>query len=741
MRKDARHLPRILAHPGRALAAVSALGAAVAFAGGCSKPELPPLVTKDPQVGYLQTLGDEPLFRARLGTDVVDAADFFDTNGVRAPHVIERPRLPSDPPDKLRTLFMYYEGLDGTVGNVSAGIGEVTSDTEGVSFGSRRLLLVRRNRIAGDLTPLLPPIHPPPRQADSFDSRGVQHPMVLQLDCTNGCAPFSTATYPCESNANPADTEQCPYCVVGNADCRILFYSGPGIFGAAADDDTNGIGPEFITPPSPPNRAIPQVPSGIGIVPVPALNGVARNPRPLLLANKELDDGTAYPEDDNFYTTIVGSFNPVEEVCNRRSFNADEFLTTTAAQRNVPGALGIEAGPFPWESGGVSAPFVAEDPCRRGRYLLYYTCTEEFGENAGGSGTCAESYVNRICQAELGLDSNGNLTARRIIPETAGALDLTADTDYATPSDVFSFVPNNVVVGAGNFTNGFDVYGSSDPSILFSYSVLGHRIFRMWYTGMNENKSRAIGLTGSFGNQRVGVPSPGCGWNDWDADDPALRFSTLVPTNPIMVRAGRNAAPTALFGTDRILRVFYDTLTSGTEPAINLSSIVPLPDTVAPLIDFVSPTGTASSPPNALNMDQGCPVNFEIHFDDAGGSGVLEGSFLIQISGITRSDIPGSGSVKALYLETNQNVDISAADDWRNALDIPGFTFGVGDTAEVLMQFDQFRLNPPLPTGATALVDVRVDIFDRNSNPNASNKTIRLTLTEAGTTSAPTTCD
>ncbi|MEW6774838.1 MAG: hypothetical protein AB1405_00955 [Bdellovibrionota bacterium] len=634
----------------------AALGIAVLalFAwSACTEPTLPPPIPKDPMIGALATLGDVPLFAAR--ETQTSPEDFFDLNGVRAPHVLEGP-------GGLNEFLLYYEGVDDTT-NVSAGIGEARSTNQGFSFGDRRLLLVRRNRFGGDLGSLGKPT-PPPNEDSSFDSRGVQHPMVL---------------------------EDCPFTTPAGGQC--LFYSGPG--------ETSFDG----------DREYPVIPSGISMVAVPPLGSVARNAVPVLLANKDMENYASLPpEDDVFYTERPPSFDATVEPCDRRSFLAGEFQPDPSILNDDSGGLGIQAGPYPWESGGVSAPFVIENPRSPGQYLMYYTCTEEFGELDAG---CQESFINRICVAELFElgGAGGQLVARRIIRQP-----VPGDNNYATPSNPNEPLPNNIVIAGNNFP-GFDEFGASDPSVLISRSVLGTVLYRMWYTGTNQNGARSLGITGAFDGF------------DWDTDDPELRVSTTIPGNPILVQAQKSAAPAAFFASDRILRVYYESTTSGTEGAINLATIVDLDDRVAPTIDFASPAGAG------LTVDQGCDVDFELQFEDSGGSGIDQSSFVIQFTDISRTDSAAASTVEGQNDITTEAVSIAEDVDW--AEEFPTFSFGSGDSAEVFLRINQFRLNPPLSSGsATATLDLNVRIFDRVDNE--STKSITLTLVESG---LPTVCD
>lgn len=651
----------------------------------------------DPTIGFLANIGDEPLFEARDSNPPPSGADTFDTNGVGAPYLRE---------GSGGEFFLYYEGQDST-GNVTAGIGEARSTNGGFSFEDRRLLLARRNLVsAGALEPLTPPSPPPAQPSVSFDSRGVLDPMVLDLDCTTGCPPFGDLC-----GTDP--------------DCLLLFYGGPGIQDQVDDDEGDGLRPACADVPNTPTRQIPDTPTGIAVVRVPPRGEVARNPIPLMLANKDLEEFTtacgasACSESAQFYLETAESFVPPVEVCSRRSFSPAQYASGLSPENLNEGEdsagtpLGITAGPFPWESGGVGAPYVIQDPFSD-RFLMYYTCTEEFGDIATAGG-CEEKLVDRICVAELvGIDDgagNTRIVARRLLQQPG-----VGDVQYATPSAPTAPIPNNIVMAGGVVFPEFDGEGVADPSILIDRSVLGRNLFRMWFTGCNEKFNQRVGFSGSFDGF------------DWDNDDPRLRISTLVPSNPLLVQSDRSRAPAAFFPSDLLFRTYYETTINGDEPAINLSTIVDVDDNVPPAIEFVSPSGSG------LTQDQGCNIDFSLAFEDAGGSGIDQGSFVIEFTDISRSDGVGSSTVQAQNDETNEQISISEDSDFSNQF--PSFRFGTGDAATVSLQLNAFRLNPTLPQGQTADLDLRVTIFDRAGNE--AIKSITLSLVEGGTATA---CD
>ncbi|MCB0219817.1 MAG: hypothetical protein KDH09_09000 [Chrysiogenetes bacterium] len=693
-----------------AFLARSALALAALVSFGCEGPKIPEPATRDPQVGALKTLGDVPLFAKRTteaGQTPV-GSEFFDTNGAGSPYILQGASGVSE-------LILYYVGTDATSSQVSGGIGEARSSDRGFTFENRRLLLVRRNRVTGDLAPLDPPSPLPPRLTDSFDSPGVLDPMVL---------------------------EDCPFAATAGGSC--LFYAGPGIFDAVNDDDQDGLrygfSSEFVRPPDAPARPIPLVPSAISVVTLPGLNEVASNGVPILMANKDIEDDGATDcglsgtdplnpsdgqlpcTDDIFYTNRARTFDPQVEVCSRRSLNATEDLIDDGCQRNnginsdqCPGGtdstVTIEAGPYPWESGGVGDPFVMRDPFRD-RYLMYYTCTEEFGEVTANG--CEERLIDRICVAEL-TQVGSQVVARRLLMDPGAG-----DVDYASPSAPTVRLRNNIVLQGGNFAKenaDFDRAGASDPTILLSRSVLGTVLWRMWYTGTNGNNAHRIGITGSFDGF------------DWDADDQELRFSTLVPTNPILVQADQAQAPTSLFASDNILRVYYESITRGTEPSINLATIVDLTDDVPPTIFFDSPVG------DELTIEQGCSVTFALSFEDAGGSGIDQSSFNVQFTDISIDELTDPGvQVQFQNDITREDVTVAQDADWSDQF--PSFRFGSGDSATVQLQLNEFRLNPTLANVDQAVLSLEIEIFDRNDN--RSVKGLELTLVEAG---QPTVCD
>lgn len=681
-----------------ALAAIAVLG--------CQDPEIPEPAARDPQIGALKTLGDVPLFAKRPvdPDDTPTGSETFDTNGVGSPYVLEGA-------GGIEELIMYYVGTDDT-SQVSGGIGEARSSDTGFTFEERRLVLVRRNRVSGDLSPLDPPSPLPPRLTDSFDSSGVLDPMVL---------------------------ENCPFAQPAGESC--LFYSGPGIQDAVADDDQDGLrygfSSEFVSPPAP-DRPIPEVPSAISMVTLPGLNEVAGNAVPILMANKDIEDDGA-PDcglsntdplnpsegqlpcaDDDFYTTIPRTFDPQIEVCGRRSLSATEDLIDDGCQRNnginsdqCPGGtdstVTTEAGPYPWESGGVSSPFVMRDPFRD-RYLMYYTCTEETGEVTANG--CEERLIDRICIAELALVGR-QLIARRLLMDPGAG-----DVEYNSPSAPTVDLRNNIVLQGGNFADedkDFDRAGASDPTILLSRSVLGTTLWRMWYTGTNGNNADRIGITGSFDGF------------DWDADDQELRFSLLIPEPPILVQAQQANNPTSLFASDDILRIYYESITRGTEPSINLATIVDVNDDVPPTIKFNSPT--------EFEIEQGCSVNLELAFEDAGGSGVDQNSFNVEISGVAINQvIDPSVQIQFQNDQTREDVTIEQEADWSDQF--PSFRFGSSDSATVSLQLNEFRFNPTLSNTETATLNLVVEIFDRNENRSIA--ALGLELREDG---QPTSCD
>ena len=709
--KQARPIPGGMRRrgPGQALARLFVVSVAAAVFG-CQSPEIPAEVTKDPQVGPLKTLGDVPLFAKRTSKagETPVGSEFFDTNGVGAPYVVEGA-------SGINDLAMYYVGYDSTSSQVSGGIGEARSTDNGFTFENRRLLLVRRNRVNGDLAPLDPPTPEPPRQEDSFDSAGVLDPMVL---------------------------EDCPFAATVGDSC--LFYSGPGKIDAVTDDDQDGLrygfSSQFVRPPDAPDRPVPLVPSAIGMVTLPGLNEIASNGVPILIANKDIEDdgatdcglSSADPlnpsdgqlpcTDDDFYATRARTFDPIVEVCSRDSFDATEDLIDDGCQRNngvnsdqCPGGtdatVTVEAGPYPWESGGVGAPFVMRDPFRN-RYLMYYTCTEEFGEITANG--CEERLIDRICVAEL-AQVGSQLIARRLLMDPGAG-----DVNYASPSAPTVNLRNNIVLQGGNFAKenaDFDRAGASDPTILLSQSVLGTTLWRMWYTGINGNNAKRIGITGSFDGF------------DWDADDQELRFSTLIPTNPVLVQADRATAATGLFASDGLLRIYYESVTRGTEPSINLATKYDLDDEVPPTIEFVSPVDSDTT------IDQGCSVSFSFAFEDAGGSGIDAESFNIQFTDIRIDNVTDPGvQVQFQNDITREDVTVAQAANWAD--EFPSFRFGSGDSATVELQLNEFRLNPTLANVDQAVLDLEIEIFDRADN--RSVKSLQLTLKEAG---QPTVCD
>ncbi len=619
------------------------LAAAVVIAGSCTDPNIPDPFPTDPQVGYLATFGKVPLFPSN--TSQTGFIYSFDDYGVGSPYVM----INDD-----GTYSMYFQGDDqpDSVNDrfASFAIGRVISDTEGQTWGDREVIMLRRNLADTDALSLSP--FDPPQPAVSgcgpggliencYDSNGVLDPMVF-------------------------DT--------------FLYYSGPGI----PDSGLRSDGAE-----------VPEVPSAIGRTALPPVQQLARNGVPLLIANKAMasDDPVLTQEDDAFFNTLAGSFNPFTLPCDRKSFLPDEFTAASITDLNSRNpatgtAFGIEAGPYPWESGGVSSPFMITNPYTPGESLLYYTCTEEFGRDLGAAG-CAVQKIDRICVARLTEDANGRPVAERIISDTS-------DVKYATPSAPNTPLPNNIVVGFGNFP-GFDDVGSAAPTIETSTTVTGRVVMRMWYTGTSEIGAQRMGITGSFDGF------------DWDANDSTLRISTIVPTNPVLVQAAKAAKPASVFDTNDVLRIFYES-ESKEKASINMATIVPLDDLLPPKLEFLSPQG----PDQVVTQDGS--VTFRIRFEDFGGSGVDESTFQIRVTSIQTSTGPASA-----ITATNSLTGLGIGDGAPPVLNLnqdfsqefPAFRYDVGDKAEVALTLNNFKISPPLAPGKTANVRIEAVIFDR----------------------------
>lgn len=605
---------------------------------GCTDPFLPDPFPTDPQVGYLATLGKVPLFAS--DTTQSGFVYTFDDYGVGSPYVLINPD---------GTYSMYFQGDDqpdsASDRNVTFAIGRSDSDTEGQTWGPREVILVRRN-LADDpgLVPFDPPVPavagcgPNGLIENCYDSNGVTDPMVAD---------------------------------------GFLYYAGPGL----PDPILRFDGAE-----------VPEVPPAIGRAQLPPVNQIGRNGVPLLIANKAMTAGDPVitTEEDAFFNSLADSFDPYTLPCDRKSFLPDEFGSASVTElnsRNSARATGVRAGPYPWESGGVSSPFVIQSPYERNRVLMYYTCTEEFGRIVQGD--CEVRKIDRICVAEMRTTSDGRMVAERLIRSDS-------DVVYATPYAPNRPLANNIVVNNGNFP-GFDDVGSGDPTIELSTTITGRVVMRMWYTGTSEIGAQRVGITGSFDGF------------DWDADDQVLRISTIIPTNPVLVQAAKSAKPASTFDSSDVLRVFYESTSKGLA-SINMATIVRLDDTIPPTIQFLSPQGSS------LVFSQGGSVTFRLRFEDFGGSGIDQSTFQIRITGIqttagagtaitatnqTTNGAVGSGSPPTLKLNEDFNEEF------------PAFRFDVADRAEVALTLQDFLISPPLSAGQSAQVSVEAVIFDR----------------------------
>lgn len=622
------------------LAALTAVLGLSALSGSCTDPNLPDPFPTDPQVGYLATLGKVPLFAS--DTSLSGYVYTFDDYGVGSPYAL----INTD-----GTYTMYFHGDDQPDSLSdrfsSFAIGRTHSDTEGQTWGEREVIMVRRN-LADD--PGLAPFDPPSPAVSGcgpgsliencYDSNGVLDPMVFET---------------------------------------FLYYTGPGI----PDPVTRFDGAE-----------VPEIPSAIGRTDLPPTQQLARNGLPLLIANKAMTatDPVLTTEDDAFYNTLAGSFDPFTVPCDRKSFLPAEFSTagvTELNSRDSAAALQIRAGPYPWESGGVSSPFVMQNPYNPAETLMYYTCTEEFGRELS-SIDCEVRRIDRICVARLTTASGGRVVAERLIREDS-------DVQYASPYAPNIPLPNNIVVNNGNFP-GFDDVGSGDPTIEISRTITGRTVMRMWYTGTSEIGAQRLGITGSFDGF------------DWDADDTTLRISTIVPTNPVLVQAAKAAKPASTFDRNNVLRIFYES-TSKALASINMATIVRLDDSIPPTLRFLSPQGSDQV------IAQGGSVTFRIRFEDFGGSGIDQSSFQIRITSISLS----AGGTGSAITARNQNTNEAIGDGSPPSLKVnqdfneefPGFRFDVGDAAEATLTLEDFKISPPLLTGQAATVRVEATIFDR----------------------------
>ncbi len=629
--------------------------------GSCTDPNLPDPFPTDPQIGFLATLGKVPLFAADPSlNNELGFIYSFDDYGVGSPYVL----INAD-----GTYTMYFQGDDqpDSVEDqfASFAIGRANSDTEGQTWDTREIILVRRNLA---------------------DDPGLE-PYALPVPAAAGCGPgqFLENCYDANGVLDPMVFED------------VLYYVGPGI-------------PDVVLR-SADDAEVPLVPSAIGSTLLPPVNQLARNGTPLLIANKAMtaDDPVIASESDAFFNTLAGSFDPFTLPCDRKSFLPEEFGNASVTELNTrdsAAALSIRAGPYPWESGGVSSPFLIQNPYSQSETLMYYTCTEEYGRTVGNE--CEVRRIDRICVARISEAADGRLVAERLIREDS-------DVAYGSPYAPNIPLANNIVVGNGNFP-GFDDVGSSDPTIEISQTITNRTVMRLWYTGTSEIGAQRVGITGSFDGF------------DWDADDATLRISTIVPTNPVLVQAAKAAKPASIFDANKILRVFYESASKGLA-SINMATIVRLDDTIPPTLQFISPQGE-----NQV-IQQGGSVTFRLRFEDSGGSGVDQSSFQIRVTSISTTS-GSAGAISARNQITNAQIGDGTPPTLKINQDFneefPAFRFDVGDRAEVSLTLEDFKISPPLTSSQSATIRVEAIIFDRAdiSRQRAARNGVDITVVQ-----------